>query len=117
MPLASQQSTTNLFFQGCSDRIVQRSSLTQTQRNPPKQSIHGNDPDQDPNPFPRPASSIAVSVQHGRPANLALRSQVRRVHALTPRAARVRPLREFIDHHSLENVRLHTPQQLAPTNN
>ena len=82
------------------------SSLAQTQRNPSKQPIHGYNPHQDPSPFPGPARRIPVCLEHARPADLALRCQVRHVHALALRAARVRPLREFIDHHALEDIRL-----------
>lgn len=82
------------------------SSLAQTQRNPSKQPIHGYNPHQDPSPFPGPARRIPVCLEHARPADLALRCQVRHVHALALRAARVRPLREFINHHALEDIRL-----------
>ena len=76
------------------------------QREKTQHSVPNNDTYQDTNPLARPARRVAISLQHTRARNLALRRKRSVVHAFAAGAAGVGALRELVDHHALEDVRL-----------
>ena len=73
---------------------------------PPHEPIDNNNRQHDTDPFARVASTVSILLQYSLPINFALRSQCALVETVTPLAAVIRSLTEFIDHHASENVRL-----------
>jgi hypothetical protein len=80
------------------------STPSQNQGNPSEQPIHGNNPNQDPHPLPGPPSRIPIRLKHTRSSDTALRRKIGLVHTVAPVATGVRPARELVDHHPLEDV-------------
>ncbi len=81
-------------------------SLPEMQCEETQHPVPNNDTYQDTNPLARPTRRVAVSLQHTRARNLALRRKRSVVHAFAAGAAAIGALREFVDHHALEDVRL-----------
>ena len=80
--------------------------MPEMQRQPAQNSVTDNNADENTNPLSRPPSRIAISLQHASPCDHTLRRQFRLVHAMATRSARVSALREFVDHHALEDIGL-----------
>lgn len=88
------------------DTDTYRSRLPHHQRDPPEQAVHGDDDDQDADPFPRAAPDVAVLLEHAAAADLAPGREVRPVHTVAAGPARVDAAGELVDHHALEDVGL-----------
>lgn len=86
--------------------IKSRSRPPQRERNPPEQAVDGDDSDQDPNPLPGPSLRIPILMKHTTAPDLALRRQIRLIHAVAPGTAVIDPPGELVDHHALKYVGL-----------
>lgn len=98
------------------ERVCDASSLTlpQSRNGPTQQPINCNDPYHDANPFTGlPTSLISVLCEDSFPIDPALRSQSCVVHAVASVTTIVRTVREFVDHHTLKDVRLLSYHQHA----
>lgn len=73
---------------------------------PAHESVNNNDCQHDTNPFAGVSSTIPILLQHSLPINFTLGSQCALVHTVTPFAAVIGSMTEFVDHHTSENVSL-----------
>ena len=80
--------------------------LPQMCHSPSHKPIYNDNCQHDTDPFARVSGTVPILLQYSLAVNLALGSQCALVHAMTPSAAVVGSVAEFVDHHASENVSL-----------
>lgn len=80
--------------------------LPQMCYSPPHEPVNNNDCQHDTNPFAGVSSPVPILLQYSLPIDFALGRQSALVHTLTPFAAVIGSITEFVDHHTSENVSL-----------
>ena len=73
---------------------------------PTHKSINNDNCQHDTDPFASVAGTVPILLQYSLAVNLALGSQCALVHAMTPFAAVIGSVAEFVDHHASEDVSL-----------
>ncbi len=80
--------------------------LAQMCHSPTHKPINNDNRQHDTDPFASVSGTVSILLQYSLAVNLALGSQYALVHAMTPSAAVIGSVTEFVDHHASENVSL-----------
>ncbi len=80
--------------------------LPQMRHSPTHEPINDDNCQHDTDPFASVSGTVPILLQYSLAVNLALGSQCALVHAMTPSAAVIGSVAEFVDHHASENVSL-----------